>query len=77
LQRFAERVANRTLPHGKSLKSMDSAERVEVYAEQARIAWADGQLERKERMLLDKLRDQLGLSAAEASRLEAQALKGL
>jgi hypothetical protein len=76
LQRFAERVARGAEPAPKPLASMTKDERALMYLEQARIAWADGKLQRKERLLLDRLREQLGLSAREASRLEADALSG-
>jgi hypothetical protein len=74
LQRLAERVADQTVGRSKPIKDMDSRERHELYQEQAMIAWADGKLERKERLLLDRLREKLGLSVQDAARIESKAV---
>jgi predicted outer membrane lipoprotein len=76
LQRFAERVADTALPGTRPLGELDldREERATLYRAQARFMWSDGALSDDERRALSHLRDQLGLSRDEASRLEEQAL---
>jgi hypothetical protein len=73
LQRAAERVADATMPGVKPLGELSQDERVRLYRDQARAAWADGALSRDERVLLDQLREGLGLGLEEAARLEREA----
>lgn len=73
LQRFAEKVADTALPNVKSAGEMSHPERSDTYRRMARAAWADGNLSRDERNLLDQLREQLELSRDEAARLESEA----
>lgn len=73
LQRFAERVADAAMPGVKSVNELTHPERLALYREQARAAWADGVLDKSERNLLDNLRTRLGLSEEEAHRLEREA----
>lgn len=73
LQRFAERLARRAAPT-KELSDMSRDERLELYREQASLAWMDGVLQRKERLLLDRLRDRLGLDVEECQRIERDAM---
>lgn len=73
LQRLAERLARRASPM-KAVSDMSQAERLDLYREQASLAWMDGALQRKERLLLDRLRDRLGLDAAECQRIEQEAI---
>ena len=76
LHRFAERLSQRTVPHGKPLADMTHPERLELYREQTELAWLDGHLERKERLLLDTLRARLGLSEEEGAQIERAAVEG-
>jgi hypothetical protein len=73
LQRLAESVANVAMPGVRSVVEMNHPERSALYREHARIAWADGAVDKNERMLLNHLREGLGLSAEEALRLETEA----
>lgn len=75
VQRFAERIAHRAVPSAKPLSKMSHPDRVRLYREQAEFAWLDGQLQRKERLLLDGLRRRLGLSAEEGASIESKALE--
>lgn len=75
VQRFAERLATRTVPNGKPIDSMSDPERIALYREQAELAWLDGELRRKERLLLDGLRHRLGMSLAEAAQIESEAMR--
>jgi hypothetical protein len=74
IQRWAERVANHTVPGAKRMADLSSRERRAIYEEQATLAWLDGSLERKERLLLDGLRERLALGHAEAEELERRAM---
>ncbi|HUR64656.1 MAG TPA: hypothetical protein VM241_09260 [Candidatus Thermoplasmatota archaeon] len=73
LQKMGERLAEgvaRTRP----LAALTHGERVDLYRAQATLAWSDGSLARKERLLLDSLRERLGLTADDAVRVEREAL---
>jgi hypothetical protein len=72
LQKVAERVAQATVS-SRAIEKIPPPERLAFYREQANIAWGDGILGTRERLLLDRLRDQLGVSADDASRLESEA----
>lgn len=74
LQRMAERLSRETVPEGRPVGDMTHPERLRIYAEQAELAWMDGTLQRKERMLLDRLRERLGLSLTEAAEIERRAI---
>lgn len=67
LQRIGERVAQAAVPMGAS---KEKAECLRFYRDQAEIAWSDGVMGRRERLLLDQLRDRLGIRPDEASRIE-------
>ncbi|MBI4394019.1 MAG: hypothetical protein HY556_09530 [Euryarchaeota archaeon] len=73
LQRVAEDVANAAMPGVKSFNEMSHPERLAAYLRSAKIAWADGAIDRSERAMLDGLRETLGLSTDEATRLESEA----
>lgn len=70
LQRVAERVTGVALPGTQRLGDLSQTERLTIYREQAAIAWLDGSLARRERLLLNQLRERLGLDAAIAERIE-------
>lgn len=74
LQRMADRLSRDTVPEGRPVGDMTHPERLRIYAEQAELAWMDGTLQRKERMLLDRLRERLGLSLTEAAEIERRAI---
>lgn len=76
LQRFAERLANAAVPGARAATDMAPSERAAIYRDQARVAWADGIMERSERVLLDNLRERLGLSRDEAALIESEAAVG-
>lgn len=72
LQRFASRVAEAAIPNAKSMGELAPDERRTIYREQARLAWADGELRREERLFLDHLRARLEISGPDARRLESE-----
>lgn len=73
LQRVASRVADAAVPHAKAASAMSETERRELYAEQARIAWRDGAMSRREREMLRRLQERLGIGPDEATRIEDEA----
>lgn len=73
LQLFAERVADAAMPRTKPMAEMDHGERLTVYRDTARVVWADGAIDRNERVMLDRLRETLRLSREEASIIESEA----
>jgi hypothetical protein len=65
LERFTDRVANSIIPHRR-----DGDDPLALYRDQAELVWADGVMGRKERLLLDQLRDRLRIVPHEAARIE-------
>ena len=72
LQRLVERFARRALPDPRPIGDLSGKERLSLYTEHAAIAWQDGVLSRKERILLDHLRSRLHLSADQTHAVEHQ-----
>lgn len=73
LRRAGERMAQHALPRARPIAELSNDDRLRVYEEQAQIAWTDGTLTRKERLLLDRLRERLGIDAETAHSLESRA----
>lgn len=74
LQRMAERLANAAMPHAQYIADMSRKQRLDLFREQAQLAWLDGELRTKERLLLDRLRDRLDIDPTTATRIEEDAL---
>lgn len=74
LQRLADNMAQRALPGNGGTTH---AERAQIYREQLEIAWADGRLTAKERLLFTRLQERLGISADEARRMENGVVESL
>lgn len=72
LSRVADRLAEKAVPL-TSPATKGSGGRASTYKRQVELAWADGRLGRKERVMLRELRDALGLDAATADALERDA----
>lgn len=70
LERLSRRFSEAALPHAKPVRDMTHRERLDIYQEQAAVAWGDGELKRKERLLLDRLALRLGLPPEDCARLE-------
>lgn len=69
LQRFAERVASMAMPNTENTPEYAAYRKMQVY--EAALAEArPGGISQKERALLDRLRDSLGISPADAAALE-------
>lgn len=75
LNRLGERLSSSALPNAKPLRELADSERLRIYREQVELAWADGSITRKERLLLDKLREQLELPISKAVSAESRAAK--
>jgi hypothetical protein len=75
LGKWADRLAQATIPNSESPSKMDMKERTILYQEQVELAWADGSLTRKERLLLDQLRERLSVPAGTASDIERRVLR--
>lgn len=76
LQRLADRIAHRAVP-GTGIRHGTHGERVQLYREQLEIAWGDGRLTAKERLLFAKLQERLGIAADEAAKVETEVLSVL
>ncbi|HLE97159.1 MAG TPA: hypothetical protein VI997_07305 [Candidatus Thermoplasmatota archaeon] len=72
LQRIAQRVADAAMPGVKAPGDMTGAERHALYRDQVHTAWADGTLTKDERVLLERLRERLGIASDEANRIERE-----
>jgi hypothetical protein len=73
LNRLGERLSTSVLPTARPAADLTDGDRLRIYEEQVELAWADGSITRKERLLLDRLREQLHLPMAEAAQLESRA----
>lgn len=73
LQRFGRRVAAIVI----RADPITNDQREAVYIDQLFFAWADGFLTPRERMRLEALRNKLGLSEADVSRLESGVLRSI
>ncbi|MEP7043486.1 MAG: hypothetical protein ABI843_10515 [Dokdonella sp.] len=72
LQRFAERVAHTAMPHTNNTPEYATFRKLQVY-EAAVIEALPGGVSEKERALLRRLQDSLGISEVDASAIEQQA----
>ncbi len=72
VQRLAERLSQRAVEGAKPVGSMTHETRLDLYREQLAIAWGDGAMTPKERLLMERLRQHLDLQAEEALAIEAE-----
>ncbi|MEA3137115.1 MAG: hypothetical protein QOC71_1396 [Thermoplasmata archaeon] len=70
LEKFGHRIAHAVMPNVRSAADIAHDDRLRLFEEQARLVWSDGTMGRRERRLLDNLRERLGLDFEEAARLE-------
>lgn len=70
LQSFAERVVSLLMPNTNNTAEYRSSRKAQVYEAAYSEALVDGGVSNKERMLLNHLRESLGLSPDEASAIE-------
>jgi hypothetical protein len=70
LQRFAERVASAAMPNTQNTPEYARYRKMQVYESAVAEARAEGGISTKERILLNHLRDSLGISPVDAEALE-------
>ncbi len=70
LQRLAERVASTTMPGTKNTPEYAAFRKMQVYEEAVSEAHLQGGISEKERSLLARLRDSLGISESDAEAIE-------
>ncbi len=72
LQRFAERVASAAMPNTKNTPEYATFRKMQVYEEAVSEAHYEGGISGKERALLVRLRDSLGISETDADAIEGE-----
>ncbi len=77
LQRLAERVASAAMPNTENTPEYAAHRKMQVYEAAVAEALPDGNISDRERALLNRLRDSLGISAADADALERELQEGL
>jgi hypothetical protein len=75
LQRFAERVATAAMPNTENTPEYAMFRKMQVYEEAIAEAHSEGGVSEKERALLVRLRDSLGISEPSAAAIEADVIK--
>lgn len=74
LQRFAERVASAAMPNTENTPQYKAFRKMQVYEAAVSEAQQGGGISQKERALLVRLRDSLGISEADADAIEREML---
>lgn len=72
LQRFADRIASAAMPGTKNTAEYAMFRKMQVYQEAVAEASYEGGISEKERALLNRLRDSLGISAVDAESIESE-----
>jgi len=72
LQRFAERVASVAMPNTENTPEYAAFRKMQVYEEAVSEARFEGGISQKERALLVRLRDSLGISESDADAIESE-----
>ena len=75
LQRFAERVASVAMPNTENTPEYAMFRKLQVYEAALTEALPDGKISERERELLNRLRDSLGISTADANAIEGELQK--
>lgn len=70
LQRFADRIASAAMPNTRNTPEYAAFRKMQVYEQAFAEAQYEGGVSAKERMLLDRLRESLGISEADAESIE-------
>jgi len=72
LQRFADRVASAAMPNTKNTPEYVAFRKMQVYESALAEAQSENGISDRERLLLNRLRDSLGISAADAETIERE-----
>jgi hypothetical protein len=75
LQRFAESVASAAMPNTKNTPEYTMFRKMQVYEEAVSEAHYKGGISEKERALLVRLRDSLGISVSDADAIESDLIE--
>ena len=75
LQRFAERVSVAAMPNTEDTPEYAMFRKMQIYEEAIVEAHSEGGISEKERALLARLRDSLGISESSANAIEADVIK--
>lgn len=70
LQRFADRVAGAAMPNTRDTPEYLTFRKMQVYESALTDALPDGEISERERELLNRLRDSLGISVSDAEAIE-------
>jgi len=76
LQRFADRLAGAAMPNTESTPEYVAFRKMQVYEAALTEALPDGRISERERKLLNRLRDSLGISIADADAIERELQEG-
>lgn len=76
LQRLGERVSDAAMPGVEDTEAYREERKRQVYRASLEELHADGEVTAKERRMLGRLQEELGLDGAEAGRIEADVLEG-
>ncbi len=76
LQRFAESVASVAMPNTRNTPEYATFRKMQVYEEAVSEAHYEGGISEKERALLVRLRDSLGITTSDADAIEGELLAG-
>ena len=76
VQRFAERIASAAMPNTENTPEYAMFRKMQVYEAALTEALPDGNISERERELLNRLRDSLGISIADAETIEGEQRKG-
>ncbi|MFO1534177.1 MAG: hypothetical protein ABR586_00780 [Thermoplasmatota archaeon] len=76
LEKLGRRIADAVVPTAAPVEAMPAGDKLGLYASQVRLVWSDGAMGRKERILLDQLRDRLGIPFDVAARIEHEEAVG-
>ena len=77
VQRFAERVAAAATPSTQNTPEYVATRKKQVYEAALTEALPDGNISERERELLNRLRDSLGISGSDADAIERKLKQGL
>ncbi len=77
LQRFAESVASVAMPNTENTPEYAAFRKLQVYEAALTEALPDGNISERERELLNRLRDSLGISVVDADAIEGELQEGL
>jgi len=72
LQQFADRIASAAMPNTRNTAEYIMFRKMQVYEEAISEAHYEGGISAKERALLNRLRDSLGISAVDAETIEGE-----